>query len=233
MIRSDLKSWQGIQAEVKRRIADRVWRPGELIPGEKELAAEFGCSRATVNRALQSLAVSGLLERRRKAGTRVAIDPLRKAILEIPITRIEVEEAGYAYRFDILEQQKDRLPSIIKEKIGLSGAVEALHLRGLHQADGQPFLYEDRWVNLAAVPEFAGADFTAISPNEWLVYNQSFTRGDISFLAEDASSAQADALGTSEGAALFAIERTTWNVDKMITFVRLAYRPGYRMTTTI
>ena len=99
-----------------------------------------------MNRALQALAVSGLLERRARLEP-CAIDPLRKAILEIPITRIEVE-GGYAYKFDILEQQKDRLPSIIKEKIGLSGAVEALHLRGLHLADGSRF-YEDRWVNLA------------------------------------------------------------------------------------
>ena len=37
MIQSDFKSWQGIQAEVKRRIADRVWRPGELIRAKRSL----------------------------------------------------------------------------------------------------------------------------------------------------------------------------------------------------
>lgn len=186
-----------------------------------------------MNRALQGLADSGLLERRRKAGTRVALDPVRKATLEIPITRIEVEAAGSAYRFDILERRRDRLPGRIMEKIGLAGDVDALHIRGLHRADGHPFLYEDRWINLQAVPEFAEADFTAISPNEWLVRNQPFTRGDISFLAENASAVQAKALGTKEGVALFAIERTTWNGAVPITFVRLAYRPGYRMTTEI
>ena len=186
-----------------------------------------------MNRALQGLADSGLLERRRKAGTRVALDPVRKATLEIPITRIEVEAAGSAYRFDILERRRDRLPGRIMEKIGLAGDVDALHMRGLHRADGHPFLYEDRWINLQAVPEFAEADFTAISPNEWLVRNQPFTRGDISFLAENASAVQAKALGTKEGVALFAIERTTWNDAVPITFVRLAYRPGYRMTTEI
>lgn len=182
---------------------------------------------------MQGLADSGLLERRRKAGTRVALDPVRKATLEIPITRIEVEARGCAYRFDILERRRARLPELAAKAMQLAGTFGALHMRGLHRADEQPFLYEDRWVNLEAVPEFAEADFSAISPNEWLVRNQPFTRGDISFLAENASAVQAKALGTSEGAALFAIERTTWNSTVPITFVRLAYRPGYRMTTGI
>lgn len=194
---------------------------------------EFGCARATVNRALQGLADNGLLERRRKAGTRVALDPVRKATLEIPITRIEIEAMGCAYRFDILEQRRSCPPAALLQKVGLTSSIEALHMRGLHRADGQPFLYEDRWVNLDAVPEFADADFAVISPNEWLVRNQPFTRGDISFLALNASTVQAKALDTRKGTALFAIERTTWDDAAPITVVQLAYRPGYRMTTEI
>ena len=44
--------WQAIRDEVKRRIHARDWKPGEPIPNEAELAEEFGCARATVNRAL-------------------------------------------------------------------------------------------------------------------------------------------------------------------------------------
>ncbi|WP_193188012.1 UTRA domain-containing protein [Nisaea sediminum] len=222
-----------MQAEIRRRIADRVWRPGDQIPGEAELAAEFGCARATVNRALQGLADTGLLERRRKAGTRVALDPVRKATLEIPVTRLEVEAAGSAYDYQVLESEKAPAPSGIAERMGLDPGAVLLHMRGLHLADSKPFLYEERWVNLTAVPEFEAADFASVSPNEWLVRNQPFTRGEISFLAEPASSEQAAALDTGEGAALFAIERTTWNADAAITHVRLAYRPGYRMSTEI
>ena len=62
-------SWQSIQQEISRRIAERIWLPGELIPNEVVLAEEFGCARATVNRAMRELASTGLLERKRKAGT--------------------------------------------------------------------------------------------------------------------------------------------------------------------
>ena len=69
------QGWEEIRAEVLRRIERRDWRPGATIPTEEQLAAEFGCARATVNRALRELAEAGVLERRRKAGTRVATHP--------------------------------------------------------------------------------------------------------------------------------------------------------------
>ena len=77
--------WQSVHAEVLRRIRSREWLPGALIPNETDLAAEFGCARATVSRALRELADAGLLTRRRKAGTHVALNPVRKATLQIPV----------------------------------------------------------------------------------------------------------------------------------------------------
>lgn len=86
-----------IASEVRRRILDREWRQGDRIRDEADLAVEFGAARATVNKALQVLADEGLLDRRRRAGTRVAVDPVRKAILTIPIVREQIEGAGMAY----------------------------------------------------------------------------------------------------------------------------------------
>ncbi|NEU31174.1 FadR family transcriptional regulator [bacterium LRH843] len=39
-----------------------AWRPGEIIPSEKELASRFGVGRSTIREALQSLVVVGVLE---------------------------------------------------------------------------------------------------------------------------------------------------------------------------
>ncbi len=89
-----LQSWEAIRAEVLNRIRTRVWPPGALIPSEEALAEEFGCARATVNRALRELADAGVLERKRKAGTRVAALPVRKATLDIPVIRQEIAARG-------------------------------------------------------------------------------------------------------------------------------------------
>jgi GntR family transcriptional regulator len=48
------------------------WRPGDKLPGEKELSAVLSLSLGTVQSAIRPLQSSGLLERRRGAGTFVA-----------------------------------------------------------------------------------------------------------------------------------------------------------------
>ena len=50
-----------------------IWKQGGLIPVEVALAKEFGCARATLNRALRELAQERILEHHRKAGTRVVM----------------------------------------------------------------------------------------------------------------------------------------------------------------
>ena len=100
-----INSWQGVQAEVQRRIHARIWPPGALIPSEKELAEEFGCARATVNRALRGLAESGVLDRRRKAGTHVAMHPVARATLSIPLIRDEISDRGAAPGYRLVAQR--------------------------------------------------------------------------------------------------------------------------------
>lgn len=226
-------SYRDIQDEVSRRIQERIWQPGEIIPSEVELAKEFDCARVTINRALRALAETGVLDRKRKAGTRVSLNPVRKATLEIPVVRLEIEARGGEYRHGVLQSERVVASPTLRARMDLEDGTEVLHLRCLHLSDGQPYLYEDRWVNLATVPEILTESFEKISANEWLVQNTPFTRGDIAFLSQEADADDAEALGINKGAALFIIERLTWHLDRAITLVRLAYPPGYRMTTQI
>jgi GntR family histidine utilization transcriptional repressor len=216
-----------------RRINQRHWHPGELIPREEELAGEFGCARATVNRAMRDLADAGLIERRRKAGSRVRPAPERKATLSIPVIRLEVESRGQAYRHALLERQLARPPSPVAGRMGLLRASPLLHLRTLHFAANRPYAYEDRWLNPAAAPEASNTDFAAISANEWLVRNSPFTAGDIAFSAANASDEVAECLGVQRGVAIFVVDRITWNLALPVTSVRLFYAPGYSVSTTL
>ena len=224
--------WEEIRAEVLRRIRARDWPPGALIPTEEDLAAEFGCARATVNRALRDLAGAGVLERRRKAGTRVALLPVRKATLDIPVIRREVEAQGRAHGFRLLARREGPVPLAVAMRLGLPEGARLLYLETLHLADGLPFAHETRWLNPAVLP-VPLPDFTALSVNEWLVAEVSDASGDIAFSAEAAGPREAEVLNVAEGAALFITERTTWTAEAAITWVRLAHAPGYRVQTLV
>jgi GntR family histidine utilization transcriptional repressor len=230
---ADLNSWQAVQNEVLRRINTRQWKPGELIPGEADLAREFGCARATINRALRGLAEAGLLDRRRKAGTRVALHPVRKATLDIPVIRNEIEAKGFVYRYSLLSEERVLPPPDIRARMQVNPGAELIHLVSLHLADGRPYVFEDRWINPRAIPQIADVDFSRHSANEWLVANVPFEGGDFSFSAMTAGAREAGILSCREGEGLFVIDRSTWTADQMITSVRLTFAPGYRMHTEI
>ena len=224
--------WEDIRAEVLRRIRVRDWPLGAMIPTESDLAAEFGCARATVNRALRELAQSGVLERRRKAGTRVVALPVRKATLDIPVIRLEVEVLGKVHAFRLLAQEIAVPPLGIAARLGLGQGVAMIYLETLHLADAAPFVFETRWLNPAVLPQIP-PDFTAISVNEWLVAQVPYATGDIAFSAEMATVREAAVMDVAPGAALFITERSTWGPHGAITQVRLAHAPGYRVQTAV
>jgi GntR family histidine utilization transcriptional repressor len=216
--------WQAIQAEVLRRIHAREWPPGQVIPGEVALAAEFGCARATVNRALQALAEAGMLERRRKAGTRVALHPVSKATVTISLIRQEIEARGATYGYRLLRRQ---------EGVHALLTGRALHVTALHFADDAAFVLEDRHIDLTVIPLARNETFQEISANEWLLRNAPYTSGDVAFSAQAASAEVAQHLGAETGAPIFVMDRMTWDGEAAITAVRLFYAPGYRIRTVI
>lgn len=227
-----MAGWEDVHAEVLRRIRARDWAPGALIPGEEELAAEFGVARATVNRALRTLADAGLIERRRKAGTRVAALPVRRATLKIPVIRQEVETRGQRYGFRLLRRDAEAAPAPAASRLEIAEGTPLLRLETLHLADGLPFVHEERWLNPLILP-LPMPDFHRVSANEWLVANVPFLRGDIAFSAAPATPREAEVLGVTPGAALFVTERTTFTTGAPVTLVRMAHAPGYRLVAPL
>jgi GntR family histidine utilization transcriptional repressor len=135
-----------------------------LIPPETELAREFGCARATVNRALRELAEAGLLDRRRRAGTRVALDPVRKATLEIPVLRHEIEARGASYGYALVSREEARPPAHVRKKMDVGADARPLHVRARHMASGGPSPSPDRWSRLETVPALAEVDLEQSAP---------------------------------------------------------------------
>lgn len=68
-----------LSRETSRKLIQMVqngqWQPGEKIPGELELAAQFGVSRNIMREALKSMAILGILESRHGSGTYVSARP--------------------------------------------------------------------------------------------------------------------------------------------------------------
>jgi GntR family transcriptional regulator, histidine utilization repressor len=223
--------------EIKRIVLQRIrlkqWPPGTIIPGEAELAHEFGVARATVNRALQALALEGHIDRKRRAGTRVRPAPLRHARLEIPQLRHEIESAGHVYAYRLVSRSEITAPDWLSERLKLVPEAPVLALECLHFADDRPFQFEERWVNLAIAGDILKADLGAISPSEWLIDAMPFTEAEFCFSAKLASLPVMEHLQIVQPAAVFVSERMTWLGADPITFARMTFQPGYALMTRI
>lgn len=224
--------FQDIQNEVLNRIQTRIWPQGSLLPTELELAAEFGCARATVNRALRELAEQGIVTRKRKGGTRVVTTPVKQAKLPIAVVRQTIEDMNARYRYALVNRALMDCPAWLQAKLGIAEGAKILHLLCMHHADNRPFQFEERWINVATVPHVVDEDFLNVGPNEWLLAEVPFSNAEIAFSAIPATGQLQEFLSVPPGTPLFQMERTTWFRSNPVTFVRMTFHQGYQMRTT-
>jgi len=209
--------------DVKDNILSGKWKPGFRIPFEKDMAAEYDCSRMTVNKALTQLSRAGLLERTRKGGTFVKAPQSLSAALEITNISKEVEDAGKTYSYKLIS---DELRQATPLDHGLHSAAKKPYLRELiclHSANNKPFCFEERLINMAAVPEIADVTFDELAPGSWLIQQVPWNSAEHQIIARSASKKIAGFLNIKEGDACLVIERKTQNDKGYVTWAKLTY----------
>jgi GntR family histidine utilization transcriptional repressor len=178
---------------------------------------------------LGKLAEEGLVDRRRRAGTRVLERPQRAASFEVGLIRDEVERLGRRYAYELVEAGEEVVPEAVRERLGLTGQPRVLRVLARHLAGGEPFAWEERWINGGTVPEALGVDWRQQSPNAWLLANVPYTWADVALTASLSGPKSSRALGCPEDSPLLTLERTTWWGKWSVTHVAFRYAPGYRM----
>lgn len=212
-----------IRAEVEARILSGEWRPGDRLPTETELMASYGCSRMTVNKAMASLAATGLISRNRRAGTVVARPRMHAAVLAIPDIRADIEARGAAYGYSPLLDEL-RPPCCVH--LGAEGhhLGQSRFIRSVHLADDSPVLIEDRHIFLDAVPDAKTVDFRSIPPGPWLLGHVPWTEAEHRIGAIAADTMTARVLEISLGLPCLLVERRTWRGGETLTIAKQTFR---------
>ena len=132
--------YQEIADDLRRRAA-RLG-PGRVLASEAELSREFGVSRVTVRRALETLRADGLIDSRQGFGWFVATEPVPQ-VLDSLVT-IEAQLAGRGLSADrqILEFGFEAATGRVAEVLGCP---TVLRVKRLNLADGQPFAVVTVW----------------------------------------------------------------------------------------
>ena len=70
--------YEGVAQQIKEQIEKGIWKEGERIQSELELAKTFQVSRGSIREAIKSLQMAGLLEAHSGQGTFVSANACEK-----------------------------------------------------------------------------------------------------------------------------------------------------------
>jgi GntR family histidine utilization transcriptional repressor len=227
MGKDDLPAYEQVKAWIRQHIASGAWKPGDPVPSEAALMAQFGISRMTANRALRELAAEGLVHRVQGSGTRVA--QLHRISSQLVIRDIheEVAERGHVHTARVLVVAEEKAGPEVAGSLGLRKGAKVFHTILVHLENGVPIQYEDRYVNPAAAPGYLATDFTQVSPTLHLLQHAPLTEASYSIEACLPTDEEARQLGIKRGEPCLAMMRRTVSGAHVASVARLVY-PGSR-----
>jgi len=130
-----------IESRLRERIRLKTYRPGERLPTELALTAEFGVSRATIRTVLTRLASEGLIVRRQGAGTYVnqRVGEVNSLGGLLDYGRL-ITESGYQPTIQPISMLQREATEEEAELINLEPGEPVMVLVRLFLADERPFI---------------------------------------------------------------------------------------------
>ncbi len=224
-------AYQGIKDFILARIHAGEWAEGDQVPSENELAREFGVARMTVNRALRELTAEQVLTRVQGAGTFVARPKYESTLVAIRSISDEIAARGHDYRAAVLHLGATVADAALADEMDLAAGSPVFHSLVLHFENDEPVQLEERWVNPAVAPEYALQDFSAVTPNQYLVRVAPLQRVEYRIEAALPEPAAARALSMADGEPCLLLHRRTWS-NKLVASVVNLWHPGTRYRFT-
>lgn len=122
-----------------------VWKPGEMIPSEFELADRFGVSQGTVRKAIDDLAAENLLTRRQGKGTFVATHA--EQTTRYRFLRLAADDgSGRELRRRLLHCRRVRAGADVARALELRSGDPVVFVRRLLLAEQRPVVLDDIWL---------------------------------------------------------------------------------------
>lgn len=220
--------YQQVQVILEGQIRAGDLKPGERMMTEAALCAAFGVSRITARRALNELAMRGLVVRERGRGTRVAAtpapDPMRATLDGL------LETVGHIGRTTTVRVERSGptpATAEVAEKLALAPGTPVLHAARVRCLADQPMSRLHTWVPQDIGDLIAQQDLSAtpllILLEQAGVPVASATQTVTATLADAAA---ASALGILAGAPLIDVRRVVFDTaGRPVEFIKILYRP--------
>ncbi|MDO4596165.1 MAG: GntR family transcriptional regulator [Coriobacteriaceae bacterium] len=193
---------------------EHEYRPGDLMPSERELSERYGLSRTTVRLALQELERLGLVVRQHGRGTFVADRSAQTTnLMQSYSFTDQMRAMGRVPKTTILEFCEFEADKNLSEHMGVRMGDKLFKLKRLRSADGMPMMVERTYL---PVKKFMSLKRPMLEVKSlYDVIEQDFHEdihvAEEEFFASIARPADARILEIAEGSPVLDLIRTTYD----------------------
>jgi len=134
------------------------WRPGDLLPPERQLAERYGCSLITVRRALSELTHENRIQRMRGRGTTVLPPRIERDFGGALSFTEEMESRGLDPETRLVAARPESAGEVVAEALAIEPGSPTLYLERLRVAGGEPLLLEQVHLPAERFPGLLASD---------------------------------------------------------------------------
>lgn len=151
---------QQVSDDLLQRIAAQ-YKPGDMLPSEASLCAEYGVSRITMRSAISKLVERGLLIRRRGVGTFVTGRPDTARSFNLVGFLDEIQ----AHTYRVVINEAEPASKQVARALGMEEGTPVRHLRSVIERDGEPLTVSDGYTSDTPVFRISEQDLNAGLPS--------------------------------------------------------------------
>jgi GntR family transcriptional regulator len=225
-----------IRDDLRMRLTSGEWAPGQRLPSETELAAQYGVARMTIRQAVGALASEGAVVRRQGLGTFALDHAPATSTDELLSFTDEMRGQGHEIQTRLLNAAVEQPPPIAREALQLGESAATVMVRRARLVDGCPIVIQSSWLPYA---RFAGLDANPLLDGSLYAmlethYGVHIVRTRQVFTAAVGDDSDAALLGLQPDDPVLRIARTTYDsANLVVEFAMSATRCDFPVETVI
>ncbi len=207
--------YRQVRERLVRQLIDGVWKPGEALPSEQQLAVTLGVSPGTVRKALDDLTAENLLVRRQGRGTFVAEHDHDRVLFQYFMLTNDNGTRSLP-ESTLVSLEKIRANAQERNRLALAARASVWHIERVRTVDGHAIIRERIILSADRFPGLG--DRIDIPNNVYQLYAVTFgvsvARAEERLKAVAATPEDAKCLATTSGTPLLEIDRTAYALDE-------------------
>lgn len=219
-----------IEKYLRDELAAGRLKPGEMLPSEAQLSAQFNVSRITVRRALKELIQQGILYSLQGKGTFAAQTPIRE-ISGFRSFSEDIQSKGLRPSSKLVRLERIPAGEDVAANLRIKTGEPVYLLQRVRLADDQPVAFETAYLPVALFPNLESHD---LSQSLYRVLREQYqvhpAWADAEIQATSANQDHAQALGMRLGEPVLMAHRLTYTESFDVVEYVVSVYSGNRFT---